>query len=180
MTYSIHVDLCKYCSLNPRYIIQTTRVPAYLYEGFIVCLKTFPLKMLLEVTQVPAFGRTIGLLQPRKVSADFPATTLCSRRERPGNTCSFYPLLPTFCCSLVSSGIWFKGPRFEKPSNSLRHGLEAMGPAATRGSMECAPQSQEMKTWSTKPYHTDQTFSLTTLQKPPWHVQYLWSSFKNL
>lgn len=32
--------------------------------------------MLLEVTQVPAFGRN-GLLQPRKVSADFPATALC-------------------------------------------------------------------------------------------------------
>lgn len=40
VNYSVEVDLCKYRSLNPHYIIQTTRVPASLFDDFIACLKT--------------------------------------------------------------------------------------------------------------------------------------------
>ena len=141
-----YLNLCKYRSQKPGYIIQTTRVSASLFKGLLPVSKSF-LLMCAEVTQVPAFGRT-GLLQPRKVSSpDFPAAPQRSYTKRKAwKYLQFLPLathvLTVFCYSLVF------GTKVQDSqnslSNSLRHGLaaEAMGPPATQGSMEGAPQSQ--------------------------------------
>ena len=199
--YLYYINVCKYRSQKPGYIIQTTRVCQLLFFKGLLPVSKPVFLMCAEVTQVPAFGRT-GLLQPRKVSSpDFPAAPQRSYTKRKAWKYLQFLLLathvlPVFCYSLVL------GTKVQDSqnslSNSLRHGLaaEAMGPPATQGSMEGAPQSQnrdENLIHKALPY----LFPLTIYRSRGWHsvkrllgppyrnlleirVQSLRSSFKNL
>ena len=158
----IYHDLCKYCRLNPRYIyiIQTTRVPPFLF-------------MLLEVTLASQPLATSACCNPGRS-----LLTFLPQRERPGNTCSFYPLLPTFCYTIAwylvqRSKIWKTQqlpeawPRSHgASSNTRQHGMRASISRDESLIHKALPYRPDLFPFTIRA--VGQTASWTTLQKPPW------------
>lgn len=183
MTYSIDVDLCKYCSLNPRYIIQTTRVPASLFGrsyclpqdlSFLSCLK----------------WHLRPSLWPHRLAATQEGLCWLSCHNEKGLE---IPAVST-ACYLRSAIAWYLVQRSKSwktqqlceawprshgaSSNTRQHGMRASIPRDENLIHKALPYRPDLFPFTIRA--VGQTASWTTLQKPPWHVQYLWSSFKTL
>lgn len=180
----IYDDLCKHCSLNPGYITQTTRVPASLFGRFYCLPQNLSFKNVAWRDSSPSLWPYYRLAATQE--------GLCwlschneKGLEIPAVSTPCYPRSAIAWYLVQRSKIWKTQqlpeawPRSHgASSNTRQHGMRASISRDENLIHKALPYQPNLFPFTIRA--VGQTASWTTLQKPPWHVQYLWSSFKNL